>query len=107
MELDLPPSPPPVELTLAARRAKRQAILAKYARSTSASLSPAPSSAVQPPQSSAPESNPESRAPSVLGTPALQDLEVKVSNTQISQFHYVHIFSYLLIDWPISVFSDR
>jgi serine/threonine-protein kinase PRP4 len=30
MELDLAPSPPPVEDILAARRAKRQAILAKY-----------------------------------------------------------------------------
>ena len=32
MELDIPPSPPPVEATLAERRAKRQAILAKYTR---------------------------------------------------------------------------
>jgi serine/threonine-protein kinase PRP4 len=35
MELDLPPSPPPVEDILAARRAKRQAILAKYTGITS------------------------------------------------------------------------
>lgn len=50
MELELPPSPPPVEVILAAHRAKRQAILAKYAGiasvSTSISPSPGPSSAV-------------------------------------------------------------
>lgn len=52
MELDIPPSPPPVEETLASRRAKRQAILAKYAN-TGVSVSPSPvtttgfSSAVQ------------------------------------------------------------
>ncbi|KAK7040325.1 U4/U6 small nuclear ribonucleoprotein prp4 [Paramarasmius palmivorus] len=40
MELDLPPSPPPVEETLASRRAKRQAIMAKYAGIASASGSP-------------------------------------------------------------------
>jgi serine/threonine-protein kinase PRP4 len=70
MELDIPPSPPPVELTLAARRAKRQAILAKYAgvASTSASPSPAQSSAVQPPQSTSPESNPKSDTPSAMDT---------------------------------------
>ncbi|ESK89109.1 serine threonine-protein kinase prp4 [Moniliophthora roreri MCA 2997] len=37
MELDIPPSPPPVEETLATRRAKRQAIMAKYAGIASAS----------------------------------------------------------------------
>ncbi|KAJ3876677.1 kinase-like domain-containing protein [Lentinula edodes] len=52
MELDIPPSPPPVEETLASRRAKRQAILAKYTN-TGVSVSPSPvtttgfSSAVQ------------------------------------------------------------
>ena len=53
MELDLAPSPPPVEDILAERRAKRQAILAKYAGAasvnTSISPSPGPSSAAQPP----------------------------------------------------------
>jgi serine/threonine-protein kinase PRP4 len=53
MDLDLAPSPPPVEDILAARRAKRQAILAKYAGAasvnTSISPSPGPSSAAQPP----------------------------------------------------------
>jgi 2-iminoacetate synthase ThiH len=34
-ELDLAPSPPPVEQTLAERRARRAAILAKHANSTS------------------------------------------------------------------------
>ncbi|KAJ3910751.1 kinase-like domain-containing protein [Lentinula edodes] len=52
MELDIPPSPPPVEETLASRRAKRQAILAKYTN-IGVSVSPSPvtttgfSSAVQ------------------------------------------------------------
>ncbi|KAJ3986840.1 kinase-like domain-containing protein [Lentinula detonsa] len=41
MELDIPPTPPPVEETIASRRAKRQAILAKYANA-SASVSPSP-----------------------------------------------------------------
>ena len=53
MELDLAPSPLPVEDILAARRAKRQAILAKYTGAasvnTSISPSPGPSSAAQPP----------------------------------------------------------
>jgi len=53
MELDLPPSPPPVEDILAARRAKRQAILAKYTGITSVpesvSSGPGPRSAAQSP----------------------------------------------------------
>ena len=61
MELDLAPSPPPVEDILAARRAKRQAILAKYAGvaslNTSVSPSPGPSSAAQPPTHSVSVSN--------------------------------------------------
>ena len=61
MELDLPPSPPPVEDILAARRAKRQAILAKYtgAASVNTSVSPSsgPSSAAQPPPTSLSVSN--------------------------------------------------
>ncbi|KAL0566411.1 U4/U6 small nuclear ribonucleoprotein prp4 [Marasmius crinis-equi] len=36
MELEIPPSPPPVEDTLASRRARRQAIMAKYAGIASA-----------------------------------------------------------------------
>ena len=56
MELDLPPSPPLVEDVLAARRAKRQAILAKYngaaSVNTRISSSPGPSSAAQPPTQS-------------------------------------------------------
>lgn len=54
LELDIPTSPLPMEDILAARRAKRQAILAKYNNSvdnikTGVSRSPGPSSAVQPP----------------------------------------------------------
>jgi serine/threonine-protein kinase PRP4 len=69
MELDLAPSPPPVEDILAARRAKRQAILAKYTGvasvNTSISPSPGPSSAPQPPTHSLSVSN----RPSVSPTP--------------------------------------
>ena len=70
MELDLPGSPPPVEDILAARRAKRQAILAKYAGtasiSTSVSPSPGPSSAVQPPTTSSSVFNPVSQTQRVF-----------------------------------------
>jgi serine/threonine-protein kinase PRP4 len=71
LELDLPSSPPPIEAVLAARRAKRLAILAKYsgAASVEQSLSPGlgHSSAVQPPQSVAPVSDPMFRAQSSPG----------------------------------------
>ncbi|KAI0713748.1 kinase-like protein [Earliella scabrosa] len=73
MELDLPPSPPPVEETLAARRARRQAIMAKYAGIASSSAgptpSPGPSSAVEPPPATPDVSNLPSQAHSVVGTP--------------------------------------
>ncbi|KAI0373110.1 kinase-like protein [Pilatotrama ljubarskyi] len=75
MELDLPPSPPPVEETLAARRARRQAILAKYAGIASSNSSqgptpsPGPSSAVEPPPATPDVSNIPSQAQSVAGTP--------------------------------------
>lgn len=60
VELDLPPSPPPVEDILAARRAKRLAILAKYSAVAdgSPSQSQSPSSAVQPPLPSSSLSDP-------------------------------------------------
>jgi hypothetical protein len=71
-ELELATSPVPIEVTLAARRAKRQAILAKYAgvasvNTTQASPSPAPSSAVQPPPPSAVVSDPQSQRHSIIG----------------------------------------
>ena len=71
-ELELATSPVPIEVTLAARRAKRQAILAKYAgvasvNTTQASPSPGPSSAVQPPPPSAVVSDPQSQHHSVIG----------------------------------------
>ncbi|KAL0947806.1 hypothetical protein HGRIS_013879 [Hohenbuehelia grisea] len=76
MELDLAPSPPPVETTLAERRAKRLAILAKYngIASAGASPSPAPSSAVLPPPSVSPVSDPVSRTHSISATPAATEL---------------------------------
>jgi hypothetical protein len=71
-ELELATSPVPIEVTLAARRAKRQAIIAKYAgiasvNTTQASPSPGPSSAVQPPPPSAVVSDPQSQRHSVIG----------------------------------------
>ncbi|KAI0823829.1 kinase-like protein [Trametes gibbosa] len=75
MDLDLVPSPPPVEDTLAARRARRQAILSKYAGISSANntqeptSSPGPSSAVEPPPATPDISNLPSQAQSVAGTP--------------------------------------
>jgi serine/threonine-protein kinase PRP4 len=39
MELDIPPSPPPVEALLAARRAKRQEIVAKYSGTSQSDVS--------------------------------------------------------------------
>ena len=75
MELELPSSSPPVQETLAARRAKRQAIMAKYAGITSQgpTPSPGPSSAVEPPPATPDVSNLPSQAHSVTGTPGPSD----------------------------------
>ncbi|KAG6872691.1 hypothetical protein C0995_007573 [Termitomyces sp. Mi166 len=70
MELDLPSSPPPVEDLMAARRAKREAIRAKYNGVASVDATPSPSSAVQPPPLSSNVSDAVTRAPSISGTPA-------------------------------------
>jgi serine/threonine-protein kinase PRP4 len=77
-ELELATSPVTVQVALAARRAKRQAILAKYAgvasvNTTEASLSPAPSSAVQPPPPSAVVSDPQSQH-SIIGENGMASL---------------------------------
>ncbi|KNZ77914.1 Serine/threonine-protein kinase PRP4 like protein [Termitomyces sp. J132] len=69
MELDLPLSPPPVEDLMAARRAKREAIRAKYNGVESVDATPSPSSAVQPPPLSSNVSDAVTRAPSISGTP--------------------------------------
>lgn len=75
VELDLSTTPPPVEDTLAARRAKRQAILAKYAgiasisTSQTATPSPGPSSAAEPPTAVSAISDPPSQLQSVVATP--------------------------------------
>jgi hypothetical protein len=85
LELELATSPVPAELTLAARRAKRQAILARYAgitsvNTTEASPSPGPSSAVQQPPPSAVVSDPQSQHHSIVGAngagPASRDISV-------------------------------
>ncbi|EPS98350.1 hypothetical protein FOMPIDRAFT_1148904 [Fomitopsis schrenkii] len=84
-ELELTTEAPPVEQTLAARRAKRQAILAKYAGVASAALgqgvspSPGPSSAVEPPPTSPALSNTASQTHSARTTPALTDANRSVS----------------------------
>ena len=79
MELDLAPSPPPVEDILAARRAKRQAILAKYTGvasvNTSVSPSPGPSSAAQPPIHSLSVSNRASVSPTSCDFALAKDSE--------------------------------
>jgi hypothetical protein len=85
LELELVTSPVPIELTLAARRAKRQAILAKYAgvasvNTTEASPSPGPSSAVQQPPPSAVVSDPQSQHHSIVvengAGPASRDISM-------------------------------
>lgn len=48
LELTLPPSPPPIEDVLAARRAKRAAILAKYQSQQSAASSTSDINAMAP-----------------------------------------------------------
>ena len=76
VDLDISMTPPPVEDTLAARRARRQAILAKYAgissinTSQTATPSPGPSSAAEPPTANSAISDPSSRLQSVAATPA-------------------------------------
>lgn len=75
LELEIVTSPPPVEETLAARRARRQAILAKYAGISSintgetATPSPGPSSAAEPHTAVSTVSNPPSQFQSVAATP--------------------------------------
>ncbi|PFH53527.1 hypothetical protein AMATHDRAFT_54690 [Amanita thiersii Skay4041] len=70
MDLDIVPSPPPVEDILAARRARRQAILAKYSGAANAHKDASgTSSAVQPPPPSSSISDPVSQTHSVTGTP--------------------------------------
>lgn len=86
MELDLPASPPPVEDLLAARRAKRLAILAKYSGVASVDATPSPSSAVQPPPTSSHVSDPVPRALSINGTPAPSGIDsTKAANGSSSQ----------------------
>lgn len=69
--MDIPPSPPPMEDILAARRAKRQAILAKYAGTSSISASvssgPGPSSAAQSPVPDSSNLVPQSQRAGVNG----------------------------------------
>ncbi|GBE82867.1 Serine/threonine-protein kinase prp4 [Sparassis crispa] len=90
MELDLSGSPPSAETTLAARRAKRRAILAKYAGiastsvSQTASPSPGPTSAVEPPTAFSSVSNPVSHINSIDGTPGVSEAptEGKISKRE-------------------------
>ncbi|KAF8635728.1 hypothetical protein AX15_000344 [Amanita polypyramis BW_CC] len=68
IELDIAPSPPPVEDILAARRARRQAILAKYVGVTGSSDEPGSSSAAQPPTTISSYSDPLSQKHDVVIT---------------------------------------
>ena len=96
IELDLPSSPPPVEDILAARRAKRQAILAKYAGiasvSTSVSPSPGPSSAVQPPTTSSSISNPVSQTQRVIATGTVTEPERPRIGEPESTWNLISVF---------------
>jgi serine/threonine-protein kinase PRP4 len=76
IELDLPPSPPPLEATLAARRAKRHAILAKFA-GQGISASSGHCSAAQPAITLSADSDPSSQTQSIAVTP----LSVNVNPT--------------------------
>ena len=67
MELELAPSPPPVEDVLAARRARRQAILAKYPDASSTADVSGSSSAAQPPTKISSFSDPLSQKHMVNG----------------------------------------
>ncbi|KAL9714610.1 U4/U6 small nuclear ribonucleoprotein prp4 [Leucoagaricus gongylophorus] len=49
MELEIPPTPPPVEDMIATRRAKRQAILAKYSGQDASSIPLPMSNSIEPP----------------------------------------------------------
>ncbi|KAI0810815.1 kinase-like domain-containing protein [Irpex lacteus] len=87
-ELDLVTTPPPVEDTLAARRARRQAIMAKYAgvssinTSQAATPSPGPSSAVIPPPALSARSDNLSQPQSAHATPELAELHIASSKRE-------------------------
>lgn len=89
-ELDLVTTPPPVEDTLAARRARRQAIMAKYAgvssinTSQAATPSPGPSSAVIPPPALSARSDNLSQPQSAHATPELAELHIASSQYLLS-----------------------
>ncbi|KAK7679601.1 hypothetical protein QCA50_017312 [Cerrena zonata] len=81
-ELELSTTPPSVEDTLAARRAKRQAILAKYTnQERSATPSSGPSSAVQPPSALSSLSDPLSQSHSVADTPPIAAIDSKPTDS--------------------------
>ncbi|CAL1703133.1 unnamed protein product [Somion occarium] len=78
-ELELATSPPPVEDILAARRARRQAILAKHAGKDSSDATPisGPSSAVEPPPAISSISDYVSQSHRAAGTPPVSAIEPK------------------------------
>ncbi|KAG6827312.1 hypothetical protein H0H92_012360 [Tricholoma furcatifolium] len=84
LELDIPSSPPPVEDLMAARRAKREAIRAKYQGVASVDATPSPSSAVQPPPPSSNVSDAVTRAPSISGTPGPSALNLSSKRESMS-----------------------
>lgn len=97
-ELELATSPVPMQEALAARRAKRQAILAKYAgvasvNTTEASVSPVPSSAVQPPPQSAVVSDHQSQRHSIIGENGVASLPRDPSAGPSREFSHVLLSS--------------
>lgn len=92
LELDVETEPKPIEETVAERRARRQAIRAKYAGIASTALSigdgvspsPGPSSAVLQPPPTPYVSNPISRTHSSAATPGAMDISAAPSKWSIS-----------------------
>lgn len=100
-DAELPKTPPPIEETLAARRARRQAILAKYAsKENSATPSSEPSSAVQPPSALSSISDSVSQSHSAVDTPPASAIEFKSNGLSSALLHRVVILP--LIVWLFS-----
>ena len=88
MDIDISTSPPSVEETLAARRARRQAIMAKYAGldSNAASPSPGPTSAIEPPHAPPAVSDTVTQPTSATETPVspwVENGEEDVSQSEL------------------------
>lgn len=107
VELELTTSDTSVEATLAARRAKRLAIMAKYAgissatASQAASPSPGPSSAVEPPPAVSSVSDNVSQPHSAVEIPTTLVAELKIQNGNASELFRNSIFRGHLLIFPL------